>query len=339
MKNIILKSKIRFINPIPSPQYRGGFRGLFVKKSSLLWLMAVLFLGILSCNEQKPNSNIAPKFEDTQKTQPIQETIQSFFTWENSIIAILIILLFVLLFVIIKNWLKDRALLSIEKDSATHAQQKISKSEKTTTQTVKRQEQPDELQKQKDELERQRLDKAKIEKERDDERNKRIESEREKVALKAEIERLNSKNKGEIMTELPEVEATKDDKNRTLNNETTITSNIDVMPTPEITYLSLPMNEMIFNNASRSPVPMIGQSFYEFFISKDGMTATFKFWNNPDAVKHAIDKPHSHIEPACEPINARDSYATRIVTEKDGYAVLEDNKWIVKTKAKIKYLT
>ena len=82
---------------------------------------------------------------------------------------------------------------------------------------------------------------------------------------------------------------------------------------------------------------MVGQSFYEFTINAEGTAATFKFWDNPDAVKYAIDKPHSHIEPACDSLNVHDSYATKITTVEVGRAELQDNKWIVKSKAKIRY--
>lgn len=108
--------------------------------------------------------------------------------------------------------------------------------------------------------------------------------------------------------------------------------------TPEIAYFSLPMNERIFSNATRSTVPLIGATFYVFKISTDGKTATFDFWNNPDAVERAIDKAYSHIDAACEILNDRDLKATHIITEESGFAELQDNKWIVKTKAKIKYL-
>ncbi len=190
-------------------------------------------------------------------------------------------------------------------------------------------------QKNKNEVERQRLEK--IQKELNMEREKRLEAERKQAEAEAKLQSRLEIEKGADM-QLPSVYEMKDENIDSLSLESAATSPVDVTPPIEKAYLSLPMNEMIFNNASKSPVPMIGQSFYEFYIDNDGQTATFKFWDNIEAVKHAIDKPHSHIEPACEPVNARDSYATRIFTEKDGFAVLEDNKWIVKTKAKIKYL-
>jgi hypothetical protein len=108
--------------------------------------------------------------------------------------------------------------------------------------------------------------------------------------------------------------------------------------TTEIAYFSLPMNERIFSNVTRSPVPNIGATFYIFIISADGQTATFDFWNNHIAVEKAINKAHSHIDAACDILNDRDLKATHILTEESGFAELQGDKWIVKTKAKIKYL-
>ena len=189
-------------------------------------------------------------------------------------------------------------------------------------------------------------------------REKEVQREREKELEKnlAESERLRAeegRKRKEAERKVAELEANKNQspevetpKNKEkmdsldLNlDEKSIEPVVPIAAPPpvEIAYLSLPMNEMIFNNASKSLVAMVGQSFYEFTINAEGTTATFKFWNNPDAVKHAIDKPHSHIEPACEPQNARDSYATKITTVEVGHAELQDNKWIVTSKAKIRY--
>ncbi len=171
----------------------------------------------------------------------------------------------------------------------------------------------------------------KLKKDMAEEKQKRLEAERELAELKANT------NSATINT-LENDANTNDLSLNVMLKDTDEAAPLVVAPMFEIAYLSLPMNELIFNNASKSSVAMVGQSFYEFSINTDGTSATFKFWNNADAVKHAIDKPHSHIEPACEPINARDSYATQIVTVEPGVAVLEDNKWMVKSKAKIKYV-
>ena len=107
--------------------------------------------------------------------------------------------------------------------------------------------------------------------------------------------------------------------------------------TTEIAYFSCPINERVFNNSTKLSAPRAGATFYIFDIAKGGLTATFEFWNNPDAVERAIDKAHSHIDAACDILNDRDLKATHILTEEAGVAELKNGKWIVKTKAKIKY--
>ena len=107
--------------------------------------------------------------------------------------------------------------------------------------------------------------------------------------------------------------------------------------TTEIAYFSCPINERVFNNSTKLSAPRAGATFYIFDIAEGGLTATFEFWNNPDAVERAIDKAHSHIDAACDILNDRDLKATHILTEEAGVAELKNGKWIVKTKAKIKY--
>jgi len=50
------------------------------------------------------------------------------------------------------------------------------------------------------------------------------------------------------------------------------------------------MAEMVFNNTSKSYIPMLGQTFYEFCINSEGKKANFKFWNNADRVEKTISK-------------------------------------------------
>ena len=168
---------------------------------------------------------------------------------------------------------------------------------------------------------------------------KRIEAERKQAETEAKLQRHLDKEK-EVISD---VVAEKQNSDSTSASNLEITTGVNkefkqLTPISEVVFLSLPMNERVFSNASKSSVPIIGQTFYIFSINANEITASFEFWNNPDAIKYAIDKPYSHIEPACDSLNVHNSYANQIVTVEKGQAVLEDNKWIVKTKAKIKYL-
>lgn len=100
-------------------------------------------------------------------------------------------------------------------------------------------------------------------------------------------------------------------------------------------YFSTPNEQGEFTSKGESE-PKKGASLYKFFISKDGKTAEFEFFNLPSTYRAALDDPN-RILPVSEAVNAYDSTAKKIITHKRGKAVLKDGKWVVTEKAKISY--
>jgi hypothetical protein len=103
-------------------------------------------------------------------------------------------------------------------------------------------------------------------------------------------------------------------------------------------FLSIPSADCIFSNNNRLPNYQSGRTFYRFFVNNLTDTEA-EFEICEEASTFAIDKPQSHIEPACEPTNERDNSAKRIVTINNGRgkARLEGDIWRVIEKAKIRY--
>ena len=102
-------------------------------------------------------------------------------------------------------------------------------------------------------------------------------------------------------------------------------------------YMSIPKGENVFSNENRSRVYINGRTVYLFSLLSDTQ-AQFEFCTDATAV--AIDKPQTHITPACDPQNARDINAKSITTTEKGIANLDTdtNVWIVEKKAKIEYV-
>lgn len=100
-------------------------------------------------------------------------------------------------------------------------------------------------------------------------------------------------------------------------------------------HLSIPSGDGFFSNDNRFSAYQNGRTVYRFYLLSE-TEAEFEFCN--EATAFAIDKPQTHILAACEPLNARPDKAQGIETEIKGTAYLEDGKWIIKEKAKIKYL-
>jgi hypothetical protein len=101
-------------------------------------------------------------------------------------------------------------------------------------------------------------------------------------------------------------------------------------------FMPVPSGERLFFDGNRFPNYSAGRTTYKF-TPKNDREATFEFCE--EASSFAIDKPQTHIEPACEPLNARDNSAKGIKTRRNGIAFLEaDGTWRVEEKAKIEYI-
>jgi hypothetical protein len=103
---------------------------------------------------------------------------------------------------------------------------------------------------------------------------------------------------------------------------------------PEIFYMSIPSGERYFIAGNQFKSFQKGRTSYKFSVLDN--RAEFEFCS--EAASNAIDQAHLHIIPVCEPTNIKPDRVTSIETIEKGTAHLEADRWIVDTKAKIKYI-
>lgn len=103
-------------------------------------------------------------------------------------------------------------------------------------------------------------------------------------------------------------------------------------------YMATPNNDGFFNISSQHNSPKQGATFYRFHLdSKDKNTATFDFYSDEYGIRMCTSYPQTYLDPVCEPINAENPNAQKIITVELGKAEKKDEKWTVTKKAKIRY--
>ena len=76
---------------------------------------------------------------------------------------------------------------------------------------------------------------------------------------------------------------------------------------------------------------------YKFTVKGNKQEATFELHTSGAPVKEIIGMVESYIKPACDEDNLANINAKNIITKRQGIAILEGDKWIIKTKALIRY--
>ena len=102
-------------------------------------------------------------------------------------------------------------------------------------------------------------------------------------------------------------------------------------------YLSMPEGERTFSNQTKHSKLESGRSIYEA-IEINSTKAKFRICNNQDSINRALNNLDKCIKTVCDELNPPDG-ATKIITVADGDGIIElqNDKWIVITKAKIRY--
>lgn len=104
----------------------------------------------------------------------------------------------------------------------------------------------------------------------------------------------------------------------------------------ETFFLSSPNSDGSFDESSASSIYKEGATIYRF--TKIGNNkANFKIDEKEASIKLALQYRDKRIDPVCDAVNAFNPKATRIVTEQQGEAELQNGKWIINNKAKIRY--
>ncbi|RTY67064.1 hypothetical protein [Flavobacterium sp. LB2P53] len=114
---------------------------------------------------------------------------------------------------------------------------------------------------------------------------------------------------------------------------------LEVLPKPiqEEFYMATP-DQNNFDLSSLSNTFKPTQSLYKFTVdNQDKSKASFIFHSDEIGIKDAVNYPHTYLDPVCESQNALNQNAKSINTIKPGIAEKRSDKWVVTTKAKIKY--
>jgi len=115
-------------------------------------------------------------------------------------------------------------------------------------------------------------------------------------------------------------------------------SNIPLKEAPKqiILFAPAPDKDGSFNGSVVVPVENQSSSFYKFTLI-DKNRAEFEFINNDRAVRDALSSYEMILKPVCTFNNALNQNAKRIITNKKGIVVQNNNKWTLNTKSEITY--
>jgi len=119
------------------------------------------------------------------------------------------------------------------------------------------------------------------------------------------------------------------------NNE--IELSVPPKPVQEEFYMATP-DQNTFDLSSLSQTFKPTQTLYKFTVDAYIKSkATFVFFSDEIGIKDAVNYPHRYLETVCDPQNALNQNAKSIITINPGIAEKRNDKWLVVTKAKIKY--
>lgn len=107
-------------------------------------------------------------------------------------------------------------------------------------------------------------------------------------------------------------------------------------PKTEILFLSTPNSDGSFNESSASNIYKEGASMYKF-MKIGNSNAQFQIDEKETSIRLALQYPDKNIDPVCDADNAFNPRANKISTIKMGEAQLLNGKWIVNSKAIIRY--
>lgn len=104
----------------------------------------------------------------------------------------------------------------------------------------------------------------------------------------------------------------------------------------EIFFLSSPNSDGSFDESSASSIYKEGATIYRF-TKIENNKANFKIDEKEASIKLALQYRDKRIDPVCDALNAFNPRAARIITEQQGEAELQNGKWTINNKAKIRY--
>lgn len=107
-------------------------------------------------------------------------------------------------------------------------------------------------------------------------------------------------------------------------------------PKTEILFLSTPNSDGSFNESSASNTYKDGASIYRL-MKTGSANAKFQIDEKETSIKFALTYPDKCIIPVCDSVNEYEPKYTKIKTLNQGESDLQDGKWVLKSKALIRY--
>ena len=105
-------------------------------------------------------------------------------------------------------------------------------------------------------------------------------------------------------------------------------------PTNETFYMAGPVNNY-FPNTAKSQTKE--NTVYKFIVKPNSQEANYEIHTLGAPINEILSMVESYIKPACDEENIPSGSVKNITTKKQGSAILEGDKWMIKTKAVIRY--
>lgn len=105
-------------------------------------------------------------------------------------------------------------------------------------------------------------------------------------------------------------------------------------PTNETFYMAGPVSNY-FPNTAKSQTKE--NTVYKFIVKPNSQEANYEIHTLGAPINEILSMVESYIKPACDEENIPSGSVKNITTKKQGSAILEGDKWMIKTKAVIRY--
>ncbi|WP_367752449.1 hypothetical protein [Flavobacterium sp. WC2430] len=106
----------------------------------------------------------------------------------------------------------------------------------------------------------------------------------------------------------------------------------------KIFFMPAPSSEGDFDISNSSDIFKETVTLYKFFIHKNNPEkADFEFYSDAIGIKNAVNYPDKYLESVCNIYSGYNPNTKKIITETKGTAQKNGDKWVVNSKAKIKY--
>lgn len=122
-------------------------------------------------------------------------------------------------------------------------------------------------------------------------------------------------------------------KKETQSNHKTLKS--DKVKIPEVLYCTEPRDGEAFDSKNLSERFIETESVFVFHL-KNSNTAEFRVITDPDTMGRAIKYKKELLDTACDSLNSSIN-SRRVITTEPGIAIKQGDRWIIKSKAKIKF--